>query len=99
MKKRIPILVVGAMFVLFAYTILTTPVKTPPDYTPPVIPHTIRTVGAFMNYPALWTGFWIMKKSDSTSLPAVAATFLLCFSAWGGIVYIALKKGIALTSS
>ncbi len=99
MKKKIPFLVVSAMFALLVYTVLTTPVKTPPDYTPPLIPHTIRIVGSIVNYPVLWAGFWIMKKTDGTSLPAVASTFLICFAAWASIVYIALKKGIALTSS
>ena len=85
------------MFLLFAYTILTTPVKTPPGYISPMTLHAIRTVGSFVNYPALSAGFGIMKKTDTTRLPAVAASFMTCFAVWGSIVYFGIKKGIALT--
>ena len=97
MKNRIPIFSVSVMFLLFAYTILTTPVKTPPDYTPQMIPYAIRTVGSLVNYPALLAGFWIMKKADASRLPIIVASFMTCFAVWGSIVYFGIKKGIALT--
>lgn len=99
MREKIPILTISMLFALFAYTILTTPWVTPPDYTPPLIPHAVRTVGSVLNYPAMWTGFWVIKKCEATSLPAVVSIFLICFAAWGCIVYFGLKKGIALTKS